>query len=277
MEQEFNFSPTPRTRSPRNTFQVALDDLVSAIKYPKEVLTMTSINPRETLDRALQEVLDEVLVLGSMVEEAIQASVESLKQRDFEAAQNIYFADQNINAKHFEIEDTCIVLIATQQPMAKDLRLLAAVLEIITELERIGDYAKGIARINIIMGDEPLVKPLIDIPRMSELGLDMLRRALIAFVSGDVDAARSIPKEDDLIDSLYNQVYRELVTYMIDDTSTIDRANYLLWAAHNLERMADRVTNICERTIYMVTGEMRELDRTDDEMAKLERTYKDWK
>ncbi len=238
---------------------------------------MSSINPRETLDRALQEVLDEVLVLGSMVEEAIQASVEALKQRDFEAAQNIYFADQNINAKHFEIEDTCIVLIATQQPMAKDLRLLAAVLEIVTELERIGDYAKGIARINIIMGDEPLVKPLIDIPRMSELGLDMLRRALIAFVSNDVDAARSIPKEDDLIDSLYNQVYRELVTYMIADTSTIDRANYLLWVAHNLERMADRVTNICERTIYMVTGEMRELDRTDDEMAKLERTYKDWK
>ncbi len=256
------------------TLQVALVDFVFAIKYPKEELTMTSINPRETLDRALQEVLDEVLVLGSMVDEAIQASVESLKQRDLEAAQGIYFADQNINAKHFEIEDTCIMLIATQQPMAKDLRLLAAVLEIVTELERIGDYAKGISRINIIMGDEPLVKPLIDIPRMSELGLDMLRRALIAFVSGDVDTARSIPKEDDLIDSLYNQVYRELVTYMIADTSTIDRANYLLWVAHNLERMADRVTNICERTIYMVTGEMRELDRTDDEMAKLERTYK---
>ena len=236
---------------------------------------MTSINPRETLDRAIQEVLDEVLVLGSMVEEAIQASVESLKQRDIHASQRIYFADENINAKHFEIEDACIVLIATQQPMAKDLRLLAAVLEIVTELERIGDYAKGIARINILMSDEPLVKPLIDIPRMTELGIDMLHRALSAFVSGDVDAARSIPKEDDMIDALYNQVYRELVTYMIDDTSTIDRANYLLWVAHNLERMADRVTNICERTIYMVTGEMRELDRTDDELAKMERTYRD--
>jgi phosphate transport system protein len=252
-----------------------LDNLLSGIKYPKEELTMTSINPRETLDRAIQEVLDEVLVMGSMVEEAIKASVDSLKQRDFQASQSIYFADQNINAKHFEIEDKCIVLIATQQPMAKDLRLLAAVLEIVTELERIGDYGKGIARINILMGDEPLVKPLIDIPRMSELGLDMLHRSLIAFVSGDVATARSIPKEDDIIDSLYNQVYRELVTYMIDDTSTIDQANYLLWAAHNLERMADRVTNICERTIYMVTGEMRELDRTDDEMAKLERRYRD--
>lgn len=236
---------------------------------------MTSINPRETLDRSIQEVLDEVMVLGSMVEQAIQASVESLKQRDIEASYRIYFSDNEINAKHFEIEDTCIVLIATQQPMAKDLRLLAAVLEIVTELERIGDYAKGIARINILMGDEPLVKPLIDIPRMTELGIDMLHRALSAFVSGDVDAARAIPNEDDMIDALYNQVYRELVTYMIDDTSTIDRANYLLWAAHNLERMADRVTNICERTIYMVTGEMRELDRTDDELAKLERRYRD--
>lgn len=236
---------------------------------------MTSINPRETLDRSIQKVMDEVLVLGSMVEEAIHSAVESLKQRDIDASYRIYFADQKINAKHFEIEDSCIVLIATQQPMAKDLRLLAAVLEIVTELERIGDYAKGIARINILMGDEPLVKPLIDIPRMTELGLDMLRRALSAFVSGDVDAARAIPKEDDMIDSLYNQVYRELVTYMIDDTSTIDRANYLLWTAHNLERMADRVTNICERTIYMVTGEMRELDRTDDELSKLERRYRD--
>jgi phosphate transport system protein len=116
------------------------------------------------------------------------------------------------------------------------------------------------------MGTEPLVKPLIDIPRMADLGVDMLHRSLGAFVSGDVDAAREIPKEDDEIDQLYNQVYRELVIHMIDDTSTIDRANYLLWTAHNLERMADRVTNICERTVYMVTGEMRELDHTDDEM-----------
>jgi phosphate transport system protein len=235
---------------------------------------MSAINPRETLDRALQEVLDEVLVLGSMVEESIRGAVTSLKQRDIEAARKIYAGDEFINKKHFEIEDRCITLIATQQPMAKDLRLLAAVLEITTELERIGDYAKGIARINVLMGDAPLVKPLIDIPRMTDLGLDMLHRALGAFVAGDIEAARAIPKEDDEIDNLYNQVYRELVTYMMDDTSTIDRANYLLWAAHNLERMADRVTNICERTVYMVTGEMREFDRTDDEMDMFERKLK---
>jgi phosphate transport system protein len=140
------------------------------------------------------------------------------------------------------------------------------VLEIATELERIGDYAKGIAKITLLLGDQPPVKPLIDIPRMAEISLNMLDRALGAFVAGDIESANAIPKEDDEVDNLYNQVYRELLTYMIADTSTIDRATYLLWVAHNLERMADRVTNICERTIYMVTGEMREMDDTYDEM-----------
>ena len=236
---------------------------------------MSTINPRETLDRALQELLDDILFLGGMVEEAVRAAVAALKQRDLLASEKIYGADDNINKKHFEIEDRCITLIATQQPMAKDLRLLAAVIEISTELERMGDYAKGIAKINILLGTEPLVKPLIDIPRMADLGLDMLHRALVAFVAGDADTAREIPKEDDQIDALYNQVYRELVTYMIADTTTIDRANFLLWAAHNLERLADRVTNICERTIYMATGEMRELDRSDDELVHFEKRYVD--
>lgn len=234
---------------------------------------MSVLNPRETLDRALQELRDEIIVLGSMVEEAVRAAVDALKKRDLKASEYIYEADENINKKHFEIEDRCITLIATQQPMAKDLRLLAAVIEISTELERMGDYAKGIAKINILLGTEPLVKPLIDIPRMADLSLDMLHRALGAFVAGDAETARAIPKEDDQIDGLYNQVYRELVTYMIADTSTIDRANFLLWAAHNLERLADRVTNICERTIYMATGEMRELDRSDDELVLFEKKY----
>jgi phosphate transport system protein len=227
---------------------------------------MSSLNPRETLDRALRALLDELLVLGDMVADAVRIAVSSLKERDLAASQKVYLADEEINKKHFEIEDRCITLIATQQPMAKDLRLLAAVLEITTELERMGDYAKGIAKINLLLGTEPLIKPLIDIPRMADISLDMLHRALDAFVAGDVETARKIPKEDDQVDALYNQVYRELVTYMIADTSTIDGANFLHWAAHNLERMADRVTNICERTIYMVTGEMRELDHTDDEM-----------
>jgi phosphate transport system protein len=227
---------------------------------------MRSISPRETFDRQLQQLLDELLVMGSMVEQAVIESVDSLKRRDREASRKIYEADRYINEKRYEIENNCLTLIATQQPMARDLRFLAAILEIITELERIGDYAKGIARINIRLGDEPLVKPLIDIPKMAEKGLDMLRRSLQAFVHRDADAARLIPDEDDEIDDLYNAIYRELLQIMLNDPRTVDRATYLLWAAHNLERLADRVTNICERIVFVVTGEMMELDRSDDEM-----------
>ena len=228
-----------------------------------------TVNPRETFDNQLRDVLDNLLVMGSMVEESIKSSVDCLKQRDLEGSKRVILADLKINQKHFEIENQCLLLIATQQPMARDLRLLAAVLEIVIELERIGDYAKGISKINVLLGTQPLVKPLIDIPRMAEISVSMLHRALGAFVAGDVVTARAIPKEDDLVDQLYNQVYRELLTYMIADTSTIDRGNYLLWVAHNLERMADRVTNICERTLYMVTGEMTEMDQSYDEMGDL--------
>jgi len=227
---------------------------------------MSTIHPRETLDRQINELFDEVLVMGSMVEDAIIDSVESLKKRDIESARRIYYGDQLINEKRYEIENKCLTTIATQQPMATDLRIMAAIMEIITELERIGDYAKGIARINMLMSDEPLVKPLIDIPRMAELGLNMLKRALDAFVNQDAEAARNIPKEDDIVDALYNQVYRELLTYMIADPGTIDRSNYLIWVAHNLERMSDRVTNICERIVFVVTGDILELDISDDEM-----------
>ena len=227
---------------------------------------MRSISPRETFDRQLQQLLDELLVMGSMVEQAVIESVDSLKRRDLAASKKIYDADRYINEKRYEIENNCLTLIATQQPMARDLRFLAAILEIITELERIGDYAKGIARINIRLGDEPLVKPLIDIPKMAEKGLDMLRRSLQAFVHRDADAARLIPDEDDEIDDLYNDIYRELLQIMLNDPRTVDRATYLLWAAHNLERLADRVTNICERIVFVVTGEMMELDRSDDEI-----------
>jgi phosphate transport system protein len=227
---------------------------------------MSSIHPRETLDRQIRQLFDEVLVMGSMVEGAVNDSVEALKKRDIESARRIYVGDQLINEKRYEIETQCLTTIATQQPMATDLRIMAAIMEIITELERIGDYAKGISRINMLMSDEPLVKPLIDIPRMAELGLDMLKRALEAFVNQDAETARKIPKEDDIVDALYNQVYLELLTHMIADPGTIDRSNYLIWVAHNLERMSDRVTNICERIVFVVTGDILELDISDDEM-----------
>jgi phosphate transport system protein len=219
---------------------------------------------RVTFERELQRLQDETLVLGSMVETAIAEAVESLKQRDAQRAKRVIADDRTINEKRFDIENAALTLIATQQPVAGDLRTIAAVLEIATELERIGDYAKGVARINLMIGDEPLIKPLIDVPRMSEKTRDMLHRALDAFVKRDVDLARSIPLEDNEVDALYNQVYRELLTFMISNPRTIDQASYLLWVAHNLERAADRVINICERVVFTVTGEMTELDVEDE-------------
>ena len=220
---------------------------------------------RKTFDQELQHAKDEILLLGSMVEEAVIASMDALKKRDIQASQEIYEKDQKINAKRFEIEEKVMILIATQQPMAGDLRLLASMLDVASELERMGDYAKGIANINIRMADTPLLKPLVDLPRMAVKATDMLHRALDAFVRVDAEVARAIPAEDDEVDDLYNQIYRELMTFIIQDPTSIERANFLLWAAHNLERMADRVTNICERTLFIATGEIKEFRSTDDE------------
>ena len=223
---------------------------------------------RKTFENELQELKDEILVLGSMVEQAILDTVEALKKRDVEESRKILAADKDINEKRFDLENKLMILIATQQPMAHDLRLLASSLEIIGELERMGDYAKGIANINVRMGDKPLLKPLIDVPRMAQKDVDMLHRSLTAFVNEDVEAAQAIPIEDDEVDALYNQVYRELMTFVISDPRTMERANWLLWVAHNLERVADRVTNICERTVFIATGEMKEIKNSDEEFWK---------
>lgn len=223
---------------------------------------------RKTFESEIAQIKDEILVLGSMVEQALLQAVEALKQRDVNASRRILDIDLQINARRFAIENQVVVLIATQQPMARDLRLLAAVLEIAGELERMGDYAKGIAKINLRMGDEPLLKPLIDIPLMAQRGVDMLHRALTAFVSEDINLARSIPAEDDEVDNLYNQVYRELMVFVLQDPKNIERANWLLWAAHNLERFADRVSNICERTLFYLTGEVVELNGHTSPMRK---------
>ena len=226
---------------------------------------MSPFSTRETFDRQLRGLLEQVLILGSMVEQAIQQSVQALQHHDRSAARRIYQADQRINEKRYAIESDCVTLIATQQPMGRDVRFLAAILEIITELERIGDYAKGISKINLLLTDELNDPPIFrDLQRMADLGLTMLRRALDAFVAGDLEAARAIPADDDQVDRLYNQVYLELTRRMIGDATTVDHANHLMWAAHNLERMADRVINICERIVYVATGEMKELDLSDD-------------
>ncbi len=219
---------------------------------------------RKTLEMHLQELRSELQDLGAWVVQAAQDAMDALKRQDLDAARRVYEHDQVINAKRYAIEQQALITIATQQPMAHDLRFLASVLDIAGELERMGDYAKGIAKITLLLGKQPLIKPLIDLPRMTDLATDMLQRALQAFLAGDVEAARRIPREDDLVDQLYNQIYRELIAIMLQRPQTIDQANFLIWAAHNIERFADRVTNICERTIFTVTGEMVELDASDD-------------
>ena len=214
---------------------------------------------RAGFHKRLREIQDDILAMGSMASKAILRSIDALKTRDIEMARQLIADDQKVNQKRFEIEEKCIELIATQQPMASDLRTIVAVLNIITELERIGDYAVGIARIVILIGNEPPLKPLIDIPRMAEKTVDMLSRSLDAFINRDPDAARKISAEDDLIDNLYDQVYRELLIFMMEDPKTITRATRLMWVAHNLERGADRVTNICERAVFLITGKMEEI------------------
>jgi phosphate transport system protein len=214
---------------------------------------------RTTYRKKLRLIQDDILAVGSMVGKAITNSVEALKGRDLETARQIIAEDREINRKRFEIEEKSIELIATQQPMASDLRNIICILNIVTELERIGDYAEGIAKIVIMIGDEPLLKPLIDIPRMADKAVDMLHRSLDALINQNADAAKQIATEDDEVDNLYNQVFRELLTFMMEDPRTITGATRLIWVAHNLERSADRVTNICERVVYLVTGKMEEI------------------
>jgi phosphate transport system protein len=214
--------------------------------------------PRQNFENHLQILQDELLVLGSMVEKAIMRSTEALKNRNLELAQQVIAEDQNINRKRYDIEEMCIELIATQQPLASDLRIIIAVLYMIVDLERIGDHAEGNAKIAMMLGDEPPLKPYIDIPRMAEKTGEMLRMALTAFLKRDADAARKVISQDDVVDNLYDQIFRELLTYMVEDPKTINRATRLIWVAHNLERSADRVTNICERTIFVITGKVED-------------------
>ena len=214
---------------------------------------------RTVFHKQLREIQDDILAMGSMVGKATLRSIDALKNRNLDLAQQVITDDRKINKKRFEIEERCIQLIATQQPMASDLRIIVAILNIIIEVERIGDYAAGIAKIAIMMGDEPPLKPLIDIPRMADQTVDMLSRSLDTFVNRDAEAAKKIIPEDDLVDNLYDQVFRELLVFMAEDPKTITRATRLIWAAHNLERAADRVTNICERVVFVVTGKMEEI------------------
>lgn len=216
--------------------------------------------PREDLDQQLNILQQEVSVLAAVVGKAVLRSVDALKRRDLEDSRQIVAEDDYIDQKRFEIEERCMDLIATQQPMARDLRAIIALLHIVVELERMGDYAEGIAKISLMMGEEPTLKPLIDIPRMADKATVMLRDSIDSLVNRDLVKAQHVCQSDDEVDELYDQVYRELLLFMIQDPKTIERATHLLWVAHDVERIADRATNIAERVIFLVTGKMVEIN-----------------
>ncbi|MBA3075350.1 MAG: phosphate signaling complex protein PhoU [Anaerolineae bacterium] len=218
---------------------------------------------RTNFETEIQELKDELLTLSSIVEQQILNAVSALMKRDIEGSEKIKETDNKVNQIRFAIEERVLVSIATQQPLAHDLRLLASILEIAGELERIGDYAKGIATINIRMGDETLLKPYAKIPPMADKAVEMLHRSLTAFVNEDVEEAKNIPDEDDVVDKYYEEIYTDLMKIIIEDPTTMQKTNWLIWTAHNLERMADRVTNICERTLFTATGVLRELRSTE--------------
>jgi phosphate transport system protein len=215
---------------------------------------------RTAFERQLAEIQEDMLVLANMVEGAIERAIQALRNRDTELARQIIADDAKINHKRYETEEKCLEFMATQQPLASDLRTIVAVLHIIVDLERMGDHAEGIAKIALMLADEPPLKPYIDIPRMAQVASRMLLGSLEAFKHRDAARARSICDEDDEVDALYDQVYRELLTFMLQDPRTIQRATHLIWVAHNLERVADRVTNICERVVYLVEGKYEDLN-----------------
>ena len=216
--------------------------------------------PREDLDQQLDILQQEVSVMAGVVGKAVLRAVDALKRRDLDESGQIVAEDDYIDQKRFEIEERCMDLIATQQPMARDLRAIIALLHIVVELERMGDYAEGIAKISLMMGKEPTLKPLIDIPRMADKATEMLRDSIDALTNRDLVKAQHVCQSDDEVDELYDQVYRELLLFMIQDPKTIERATRLLWVAHDVERIADRATNIAERVIFLVTGKMVEIN-----------------
>jgi phosphate transport system protein len=226
---------------------------------------MAALHHRAGLDQGLEQLRRDLRRLASMVDVAIEKSVGSLRRLDRAEAEQVIAGDKAINDLRYAIEDASIHIIAMQQPIAGDLRSVIAVLMVTSELERMGDYCVGIAKITKLHGDRALLKPLIDVPRMAEAVRAMLRGAVDALITKNAFLAEAIAAQDDEIDRLYDQIYRELLTYMLNDPTTIDRATWLLWAAHNLERMGDRVQNICERTIYEATGVLKEFGGRDED------------
>ena len=234
---------------------------------PREPYVTTFASPRVRFVHQLEEVRDAVLTMGSMVDKAIDYAIDALRRRDVTLMQRVIKDDRHINRQRFDIEQSALLLMATQQPMASDLRFLAAVLHITTDLERMGDHARSVSRLGLKLNTEAPLKLPPELPRMADLCRDRLRRALDAFVARDADAALKIAGQDTTTDALRDAIYRDLLQVMLNDPDAIRRGTYLLWVAHNIERIGDHITNVCERVIFAVTGRMEELTERSVEFA----------
>ena len=221
---------------------------------------VTERMPRELFRADLVRLQDQILEMGAMVDRQIERSIQALVERDTALADAVIRDDDEVNRTRHDIDQHALLLLAQQAPMAVDLRVIIAVLSINIDLERMGDHAKGIGAIVQMMSNEPLVKPLIDIPEMATRARAMLRNSLDAFVARDVAAAYRVGEADDGVDELQDRVYHDLVQIMIHDPTTVEPCTHLLWVAHNIERIADRTTNIAERVVFTVTGELTEMD-----------------
>lgn len=218
---------------------------------------------RQTFHNELEELQSDILIMGSMVEKAIARSIKALQNRSMGLAEQIVQDDELINQKRYEIEESCVRLIATQQPMASDLRMIISAIHVATDLERMGDYAAGIAEITLLLRDDPRLKPLVDIPKMAEIDIERLQDGLRSFVDRDAERAKRNAARDDDIDSLYHKVLSKSISEMIENPENVPIATRIIWVGHKLERIGDRVTNICERVVFTATGRMEELDAGD--------------
>jgi phosphate transport system protein len=214
---------------------------------------------RTGLDLELDELRDMLIRMEGLVNEAMQRAMDSLKRRDAQLAEQVVLDDAEINRLRYDIEQFCVTTIATQQPVATDLRTILAAVHIAVEMERMGDHASGVAKITLKTYEEPLLKPLIDLPRMVAISSEMLHEGIRAFINGDITAAETIVQRDDEVDALHDQIFRELITYMLEDPAAIRRATHLIWASHSVERFADRATNIAERIVFMAKGELADM------------------
>ena len=219
---------------------------------------------RGHFDQQLDYLSQQILRMGSLVDEAIKDAIQALVQRDSDLARQVINNDKVINDLRYQVEEQCYILLATQQPLAGDLRRVAATISIVTNMERMADHAAGVAALSLKLNNEPKLKPYVDLPRMADIARDMLRRALDGYITADAEKAFLVAKDDLQINQLDEQVLRELLSYMIEDPRNIRRATYLLWISHNLERIGDRCKNICERVVYVATGELADFDDVSD-------------